>query len=255
MTSFKNIILPTSFFFVLATVQMYGQADSTKLRSKKNEIGINVGPIVLLMLGATPYSQPPGLTYKRVFNKLAFRTNFTFKPSGNDLFKSTTDRTKVNDTTLIWTTTNRKNRSFVGRIGVEYRHKLKIGWYLVTGIDILGQYSIYNRQILQATFKIDSIGGSGTAEPTYHTTYKEGKKLLEEKVITKQVGIGLTIGTLIPLGKRWLVLAQFRADGYVGPANSKTIDFVTGKSVNSSSTSFDFNAGVALSELSLFYRF
>ncbi len=255
MTSYKNIILTTSFFFVLTTQQIYGQTDSTTLTNKKNEIGLNVGPVILAMLGSPPYSQPFGLTYKRVFNKWAFRTNLTFKPISNDAYSSITEKTKVNDSTLIWITYNRRNWSLTGRIGIEYRHKFKRGWYFVTGVDIHGQHSVNNRAITEANFKIDSIGNSGSAEQFYHTTFKEQKNLFEEKVTIKQVGLGLTIGTIIPLSKHWLILAQFRADGSVGPSNRKTTDFVTGKTVNSSSTSFDFNTGAAFSELSIFYRF
>ncbi len=255
MTSFKNTVQTTCLFFVLLSIQTYGQKDSTVLRNRKNEIGLNVGPIVLVMLGATPYSQPLGLTYKRLFNKWAFRTNFTFKPIDNTAFSSITENTKINDTTLVWRTTNRNTKSFIGRIGIEYRHKFKRGWYFVAGLDIQGQHSVYNRAITQATFKIDSVGNSGTAEQFYHTTLQDHKNILEEKTIVKQIGIGLTLGTIVPLSKRWLILAQFRADGFVGPSNTKTTDFLTGKSVNNTSTTFDFNTGAAVSELSLFYRF
>lgn len=255
MTSYKNIILTTSVFFVLTIQQIHGQTDSTISINKKNEIGLNVGPVILVLLGSPPYSQPLGLTYKRVLGKWAFRTNLTFKPSANDPYNSVTEKTKVNDSTLIWSTTNRRNWSLAGRIGVEYRYKFKRGWYLVTGIDIHGQQSVNNRAITAASYKIDSIGNSGTAEQFYHTTFKEQNNLLEEKVITKQVGLGLTVGTIIPLSKHWLILAQIRADGSVGPSNRKTTDFVTGKTTSSSSTSFDFNTGAAFSELSLFYRF
>lgn len=255
MKSYKNIILTTSVFFVFTTQQIYGQTDSTTSLNKKNEIGLNIGPVVLVMLGSSPYSQPLGLTYKRVFSKWAFRTNFTFKPSSNDAYSSITEKTKVNDSTLIWNTTSRRNWSLVGRVGVEYRYKFKRGWYFVTGIDLQAQHSVNSKAITVANYRIDSIGNSGSAEQFYHTTYKEQKNLLEEKVITKQVGVGLTVGTIIPLSKHWLILAQFRADGGVGPSNRKTTDFVKGKTISSSSTSFDFNTSAAFSELSLFYRF
>jgi hypothetical protein len=251
----KKIILTTSVLVVLATQQFYGQTDSTTSLNKKNEFGLTVGPVVLIMLGSPPNSQPLGLTYKRVLSKWAFRTNLTFKPSSNDAYSSITERTKVNDSTLIWNTASKRNWSLAGRIGVEYRYKFKRGWYLVTGIDIHRKHSVNNRAITEAYYKIDSIGNSGSAEQFYHTKYKEQKNLLEEKVITKQVGLGLTVGAIIPLNKKWLILTQFSADGSVGKSNRKTTDFVKGKTTSSSSTSFDFNTSAAFSELSLFYRF
>jgi len=255
MTRLKIFIQTFSIIFVLTTNQLHGQSDSTATKNKKNEIGLSVRPIILVTLGGTPYAQPIGLTYKRVFNKWAFRTNFTFKPYDNSFFFNNTEQIQTNDTTYHIRTTTNRSRSYIGRIGIEYRHKFKKGWYFVSGVDIQGQYTDASRHITEATYKIDSIGSLGTAEQFNYSTFKNHKNLLDEKTITKQIGLGLTIGAMVPVGKRWWVLAQFRADSFMGPSTTTTTDHVTGKTTSSSQTTFDFETGAAISEVSLFYRF
>lgn len=254
MTTSKFFIWTLVIMLFLASNNIWGQTDSTRTSNKKNEIGLNIGPIILVTLGGTPYPQPIGLTYKRVFNKWAFRANFTFKPYNNSWLYNTNEQTQINDTNYIRTNT-RRSRSYIGRIGIEYRHKFKKGWYLVGGIDFHAQYTNSNRQINEQVYKIDSVGNYGTAEQFNHTTLKYHKNLLEEKAITKQMGIGISAGLMIPAGKRWWVIAQFRADSFFGTTTRATTDNITGKTYGGSTTTFDFDTGPAISEVSLFYRF
>lgn len=60
---------------------------------------------------------------------------------------------------------------------------------------------------------------------------------------------------MLPIGKRWWLLGQYRVDSYFGPTKTTTTDKIKGTTVKNNSTTFDFNAGPALTELSLFYRF
>ena len=61
-----NSILLICFLLHTANAQ-----DSLK-KVRKNEIGINIGPAALFMLGAEPYGQIPSITYKRALNNRVF---------------------------------------------------------------------------------------------------------------------------------------------------------------------------------------
>lgn len=165
------------------------QVDSIKVANKRNEVGLNIGPVILVMLGGTPYSQPIGITHKKIFKKWGFRSNFTFKPIANSIYESYSEKIQTNDTTLFMRTTNRNNKSYIGRIGVEYRHRFKCGWHFVGGIDLQAQHSVDNTNITEAVFRIDSISNYGTAQQSYNTAFKEQNSLYDEKIISKHVGL------------------------------------------------------------------
>ena len=254
-TSMKNYIciLSTCLFMTMPQLSR-AQNDSTAFAGKKNEFGVNIGPVLLVMMGATPYSQPLGITYKRRFNQWAVRANFAFTPNVDPYYNSNTEKTKVNDTTLQWRTTTRSTKRFTSRIGIEYRYPMRWGWMLLTGVDVQHQLAIDKRTISLATFKIDSIAKAGTADQYFATTLRSQKNLLEETRTANQVGLGFTVGTLIPLNKKWFVLTQFRADGLAGPTVIKTTDLLTGTTTSKTYTTFDFNAWAMISEVTLFYR-
>jgi len=231
------------------------QSDSAHASFKKNEIGINIGPVALVMLGAEPYTQAHGLTYKRVFGKWALRSNFTFLPPFNFMAETYRERTPLNDSTYTLKTTYNRNRSYTGRIGLEYRNTFKNGWAFVIGGDVQGRYTTDNRYITNNVFKIDSIKGRGTADQILFATNKEQSKLLEEKTTKTLFGASLTVGLIVPFSKHWCAQAHYRVDALVGPQKKTTSDFVAGKTSQSRNSVFDFSSGAAISELSLYYRF
>jgi hypothetical protein len=252
----KNYLLFLSTCVFMTTTHLtQAQNDSTLTQGKKNEFGVNIGPAILVMMGASPYSQPLSLTYKRRFNKWAVRANFAYMPYLNPFYNSTTDKTKINDTTLQWRTTNLTSKRFSSRLGVEYRRPMRWGWTLVTGVDIQQQQLIDKRIVSLATFKIDSIGKVGTADEFYALTLRSQKNTFEEIRTANQVGLGFTLGALIPINKKWLVMTQFRADGVMGPTVIKSTDLLTGATTRKTMNTFDFNTGALFSEVSLFYRF
>lgn len=234
---------------------LFSQSDTLPARCKKNEIGVNIGPLVLVALGAEPYAQAFGITYKRVYGKWALRTNLSFVPPLNLITENYTERKLFNDSIYSHQTTFNRNRNYTGRLGLEYRNTFKNGWSFVIGGDLLGHYAVNNRYILNSVFKVDSIKGAGTANPTIFASQKEQKKLLDEDITRTQMGIGLTVGLIVPFNKHWCAQAQYRIDAMAGPQKKTTNDFVAGKTTRSNNTVFDFSSGAAVSELSLFYRF
>ncbi len=255
MKNTNIIVLKIIILIVFSTNKLYSQKDSTILKNKKNEIGLNIGPILLVTLGSSPYSQPINITYKRVFNRWAFRTNVSLKPAYANEYPNFLERIKINDSTLLQTNNSIKDWSFAGRIGIEYRYQFKRGWSFVTGLDIVGLNYVYSRIITQDKYKIDTVSNSGTALQFYNLTPINQKRTYEEKITNLQFGLGLTLGTMIPLGKNWLILGQLRLEGTAGSQNTKSTDFLTNKSFNNKSSVFNFNTGATFTELSLFYKF
>lgn len=241
---------------VLITVsgRAIAQADSSKVRLKKNEIGLNVGPLILLSLGGSPYAQPPGITYKRVQGKVAVRLNYTIKPDNEQGYGDNSTTSAMTDSTITLNIMSRSTNKRIGRAGAEYRHQLKGGWFLVGGLDASGQYTRTLNQINQMTLRIDYISNPGTADQSYHTSFKETKSLLYQAVIAKQVGAGLSIAAMIPLKKRWLLAAQMRADAFFGRSTITTTDHVAGTTTTTTRRNNSIDWGPAVSELSVFYR-
>jgi hypothetical protein len=222
---------------------------------KKNEIGVNLGPIVASALGSMPYNQPFGITYKRVVNKWAFRANLSYSGYRSHNYGLQSREIFHTDSTYDVRTTDWSGNAFTGRIGVEYRHRFEKGFYLVGGLDAVGIFSKYNMEVLELNYSHDSADVVGASKDTYIRTFLGSSILSQEERISKQLGIGASLGLIVPISKRWWLLGQCRFDSYFGSIEVISSDKVSGAITQSKSRSFDFRGGPLLSELSLFYRF
>ncbi len=250
----STVILMLIILFSFHLTKSYAQSDTTE-KVRKNELGLSVGPILLVTLGSTPYAQPIGITYKRVLGKWALRSNFTLRP-WEDSWPGFENETKqISDSMQVRRNTNRDNISYIGRVGYEYRYLSKRGWYIVGGIDLQAQQTIGGKKIQQALYKIDSVSNAGTAEPQFHTTFINSEVLLTESWTTTQLGLGLSMGVMIPAGKRWWISALCRADTFFGPTRRVISDYVEGSVQKYNTSTFDFTSGPALTEISIYFRF
>jgi hypothetical protein len=228
-------------------------ADSVKTTTKRNEIGLNIGPMLLVALGAAPYSQPLlGITYKRVIGKWAFRTNFTMRiyddpPAGEQIVTV--------DSLYRVRTNSMKHAYYTVRAGMEYRIQLKTRCWLVAGVDLQGRLLQTSRRIYQTNYAITSIINPGTADVHYQTGSGSTSTLAEEDSREQLAGLGLTAGLMIPVGKRIWILGQCRFDSFYGPGQRTFKDNVAGTTNKYKYNSFYFDVEGALAEVYLFFRF
>jgi len=238
---------------IVVPAKVPASTDSVKTTTKRNEIGLNIGPMLLVALGAAPYSQPLlGITYKRVYGKWAFRTNFTMRVYDDP---SSADQVVTVDSMYRVRTNSMKHAYYTLRAGMEYRIQLKTRCWLVAGVDLQAQLLQTRRRIYQTNYPINAIINPGTADVHYQTGSGTTSTLAEEDSREQVAGLGLTAGLMIPIGKRFWILGQCRFDSFYGPGQRTFKDNVTGTTKKYNYNSFYFDVEGALAEVYLFYRF
>ncbi|MBI1265842.1 MAG: hypothetical protein GC193_00280 [Cryomorphaceae bacterium] len=230
------------------------QVDSIP-NTKKNEIGLNLTPFAVVILGETPSAKPLELTYKRVYNDWAFRTKFAYTNSKNNPFFDRTEQVLWADSMLSERITTKKREAYTLGVGFEHRSHIKSGIYFVAGIDLLGELTQGRERVNETISQIDSIGSAGTANQFYHTTQLSTNTIFEEDMSSIQFGAGVSLGLLVPVGARWWLQGQFYMSGFVGPTEKTTSDNVAGTTETTQYTTFDLTSGPALAQMSVFYRF
>lgn len=240
---------------ILAVSLGRAQNKDSTICLRKNEIGIGIGPLMLISLGSQPSSQPIGISYKRVVNKWVLKTSFAYSRNSNSPFGFNSHEEFHNDSTISIRTTNYYRNTFSGRIGAEYRYAFKNGITIFGGTDLIAQYSNGTKNINEALFRIDSLVGTGTAQQHYEKTFLDVKAILIQRETSPQFGLGINLGVLFPLKQRWWLAFSYRADAVFGNVTVKRNDLLQQKTETNNFSRFDFNSGPLLSELALFYRF
>lgn len=249
---FQTITVCTLFSTLISS--SFGQSD-TAVKVRTNEVGLSIGPVLLVALGSNPYNQPFGLSYKRVNGNRAYRGNFTFRPHDNNWRGFSNSTTEIADSIQTISSKTGRSTSFTGQVGYEYRFSLKKNCYLVCGADLLAQ-QVYGRTAIDKFVnRIDSVSNAGTANESYYYTTLSAENTFMEKSTTTQFGIGLSIGIMVPAGKRWWVSGQCRTDSFFGSTSTTSTDNVAGTTTKYKSGTFDFSQGPPLTDISVFYRF
>ena len=239
-----------------------GQADSVVADSSRapkkyrNEVGMNVGPVALILLGAEPTAHPVlGLTYKRVFDKCAIRAMAGVRNYPSHYYPEESQAFAI-DTMYRMRRTERSQMSYIGRLGAERRKKIGGGRFeFVYGADLITQVRHSKLSIYETLYRIDSIARKGMPDEFIHMTEVENRPRRNETVVTTYFGIGATAAIMLHINRHWLMLGQFRADAYYGISRPYVNDPVTGQRVRRRVTYFEFESGAPVSELSIFYKF
>lgn len=247
-------------FFI--TIHAVSQVDTAKTTSRpqvkyRNEIGANVGPIALVILGGDPTAQPLwALTYKRVYNKFALRVTAGFRDLPPSYFGyNNNEQAYAIDSLYRTRSVERTEKDFVGRAGIEQRKKLGHGITFVYGLDLMLMQQQWRIKNFETTYHIDSISQKGTPDQTVAMTQTGRQTLRNVLERSIAVGIGASAGLMVPFGRHWWLLGQFRADAFWGTGMHFYTDRKTGNQAKTRYSSFDFSAGPPVSELCVFYRF
>jgi hypothetical protein len=245
----------TALCMVLLTSKVHAQTDTIVRGERKNEVGLAIGPMALIMLGGQPYPQPIGIGYKRVYGAWAIRFSAGMVSDNNSFMLANYTEKQVIDSIETWRNEYRTSRSYFGRLGMERRWNLKGNCKFVIGADLQARHVETIRVYDQMSSKIDSVWYGQTAQPYSYTSGSTQARLLDEKTIGKQLGLGLSFGFLVPLGKRWWLSTQYRGDFFIGPQKTRIKDHVEGSDKTYTSMVSDLNIGPIISELALYYRF
>jgi hypothetical protein len=239
---------------------LFAQKDSS-LFMRKNEIGICINPILSSAIGAN-YANKPNLfdaSYKRVFGNWAIRVNYAHNLQGTS--NEAPPSYSYGDPTLIplqsqsWKYNYKENTE---RIGYEYRYKFNNGWSFIGGADLQARQSTFNSELLQNYYHLDSMSNSGNSTQSYYASLSDSKTISEQKNKTTEFGLGISTGLIVPLGKRFLIMAEQRAGVFYGTTKTVSNDYAMGTKKESSSNNTNVNvlqSNYGLFELSLFYRF
>ena len=243
-------------FFCSISAASYSQADSTIKRSKPNEIGINVGPILLIAMGSDPYSQPIGLTYKSLANKLAYKLSYNYHSNGSSPYSMQRETQYVFGDSIKYEVAKQfKNRRHDFRFGAEYRLAFKNKINLFFGADVIVAYAENSSITNKSSFKIDSISSIVGSEPNYYLTYIENKLYRKDINYMFNTGLGLNIGVIVPISKRFQFSISQHTSMVLSSVNRINKDYQTNQSDKQRYNSFDFDFGLPITEIGLYYRF
>ncbi|MBL4706157.1 MAG: hypothetical protein JKY54_16645, partial [Flavobacteriales bacterium] len=113
-------------FAVLITSILFSQSPIVP-KDTKNEIGISINGIASIFT-LNSVSSPYNLTYRRYFDKVAFRAGL-----GGSIRYSTGDLNMADEQMTLFVS---------GRFGLEWRKELTKRWDFYKGIDLLGGYNL-----------------------------------------------------------------------------------------------------------------
>lgn len=242
--------------FCSISAATYSQTDSVIKRSKPNEIGLNLGPVLLVAMGSDPYSQPIGITYKRVNNSIAYKFGYNFYSNGSNPHAFERETSYVlRDSIKYDTNRHSKNRKHDFRIGAEYRLTFKNRMALFFGLDLVMAYAEMSTITNKSSFKIDSISSIVSSEPNYYLTYIENKLYRKDIYYMFNTGLGLNVGMIVPISKRFQLSISQHTSMVLSSVNRVNKDYQTNRSDKHRYNSFDFDLGTPITEIGFYYRF
>jgi hypothetical protein len=240
-------------FFLALVLHSSSQAQSDSL-SKKNEIGLNVNTLAAVFIGSSPENVPLGLTYKRVNGAYAWRAQAVFFPPSPTGFYPEERLLFSDSLTEISEVRSGSRQSLALRLGYEYRRKVRFGWLMNFGADLVYTYGSGYEDLSQFTYRVDSITGTNPLNRVVFRNLSSTATQYRESFYYNSMGMGLSIGLLIPLQKRLMLGIQARGDFQIQQRSSFVENHVTGTNEKFRSTQFDFSMGGPLTEISVYYR-
>jgi hypothetical protein len=124
---------------------------------------------------------------------------------------------------------------------------------LVGGIDVVGVKRTEERYGEQIILTIDT-SLSKDSEKTFYSTSNTHTTIIEKNVF-RGIGLEGSMGIMYSFGKRWALLADYRANLVVGKGTSHYREVVSGTNRKNKFTNFEFEGGPLLTEVTLLYKF
>jgi hypothetical protein len=244
----KNIvILAMSITVIGAKAQSSAvKPDSTTAAIfKKNEIGVNVSPILVGLLNNSliPQENRLSVSYKRILNKKS-ALRFALGVDNNGNLESS--QSKLNDTTFYKHYNFSSTSPFI-RLGYErYFGKHKIKWFYGADI-VVGKYkSSYSY-----------TNSKSWSDNSSNKTFNETSSTIEiNNENNYLLGISPFIGTKYPLSKRFSISAQlgFDTNFQSGYFTQNATNTSSSKKTKSSIVNMNSSPGI-INDFSIIYKF
>ncbi|HRG57524.1 MAG TPA: hypothetical protein PK323_01125 [Bacteroidia bacterium] len=253
----KAIILFSAILFVNHT---YGQSkDSLSTPNfHKNEIGLIANPIGIVLLGAEPYGQRIGISYKRNFKKPhVFLTSGLYYQGYNNKYSNRNELTLEVNGLLRNIQYNRESANkIIAGFGIEKRKNLSqcpviVAYY---GIEFQFAYGETNNTVGNQWMETDS---TNIIENNPYSV-KPISEFTQTKLVNKTTiggGFQINAGLQLHLNKRIYLFAQTAPSFLISNTTRKENDYISKTTSTFKSSQFDFDMRALVSDIGLCFRF
>jgi hypothetical protein len=255
----KTIYLLLSTIFFAPNVIANSNDSLEHAASKKNEIGLLLNPVGIVLLGSAPSGQRLGVSYKHKLkqSQLFLTSGIYYQGRNYQGFERENEITLEVNGLLRNIQYNKENNNkvFAG-LGVEKRWIVsacpKVLFYV--GAEFIMAYGAQNTNIGNQWMKTDSIiiAEIGTQYFEAVSDYKQTKEVNKTSIAA---GFQTNAGLQLHLNKRFYLFAQTAPSFLISSVTQTEKDFTTNNSVQTKSSNFDFDMRALVSDVGLFYKF
>lgn len=259
----RKIILFVLITFIHLTNTLYSQTEIPKAITRKNEIALDIKPVLISTLGATnEYSNTTGLMYKHHFGKSALRLGLTpmwskytkrlllenYDFNSQIHFPSNTKIETDTSSSTLWGTIIGKSRySFSFDLGFEYNFgKRKLTHFIGTDFN-LGFFSVLS-QISRTDYAKD------TSYTPDQLTFVRYTLVSESQSMIKKIGISPFYGVKYSISKRFSLAMQTGIEYYFLTGDIKYSDDIGNQYENNINTRGLHISGL-IGDFSVIYHF
>ena len=251
------------FFLALLFVESSSFANSNdslpKSTTKKNEIGMILNPVAVVLLGASPNGQRLGASYKHKLKptQLYFTSGIYYQGRNYQGFE------RENEITLevkgllrnIQYKIENNNKLFAG-FGIEKRWIVSACPKVLTyvGAEFIMTYGSQNTNIGNQWMKTDSIIISELGNQ-YFEAVSDFEQIKEVNKTLIGGGFQINAGIQVHLNKRFYFFAQTAPSFLLTSVTQTENDFITNNTKQTKSSNFDFDIRALVSDIGLSLKF
>ena len=254
------------FMFLFGGVNAQSKTDSTTYQFRKNEIGINLAPVLSYLMGGAPNSPRYSVSYKHLTkggNAIRFGAGiqvigdyygsyFSIPSYDNYQIISYSSTTEVRRYSRYF-----QSPRYQGNVGFEWRRgKKRLSRFF--GADLCIGYYRASMEQRDHFYSLDSTGMSN-GNPL--VMWKEdvpgsaGSLALSSNTPFFTAGISPFYGIRYPISRRFVLSAQMGVDFFFGLGKNVTDDYANGLHSENTWYQFNFDSPGIINDVSLVYRF
>jgi hypothetical protein len=254
----KTIIFFFASLFMIPLCQAGINDSLANSNPKKNEIGMILNPVGIVLLGAQPTGQRIGMMYKRNFKtpNIYFTTGVYYQGFSNNINRDHQLTLALSGASRnIQYSIESNNRALLS-FGVEKRWTISQCPAIVTylGLEYLMSYGVENSNIGSQWIRTDTIQG---IESGIHTVDVASDFIQNKRVVKTTIGGGVQInaGIQLHLNKRFYLFVQTAPSLMLSAATREEEDIINNSTVKYKASQFDFDMRALVSDIGLSYKF